>query len=94
MVNKGVGSHGQFDRLYVLPVRDRDCPLHCRCFYLSGISLVQEMAGEKKRAIEALRKWQGKKNQRNRMLRTGLKVAYYMPNGLNQGLYKLRLKIF
>ena len=35
--------------LYVLPVRDRDCPLHCRCFYLSGISLVQEMAGEKKR---------------------------------------------
>lgn len=52
------------------------------------------MAGEKKRAIEALRKWQGKKNQRNRMLRTGLKVAYYMPNGLNQGLYKLRLKIF
>ena len=49
MVNKGVGSHGQFDRLYVLPVRDRDCPLHCRCFYLSGISLVQEMSGEKKR---------------------------------------------
>ena len=49
MVNKGVGSHGQFDRLYVLPVRDRDRPLHCRCFYLSGISLVQEMAGEKKR---------------------------------------------
>ena len=48
-VNKGVGSHGQFDRLYVLPVRDRDRPLHCRCFYLSGISLVQEMAGEKKR---------------------------------------------
>ena len=44
MVNKGVGSHGQFDRLYVLPVRDRDRPLHCRCFYLSGISLVQEMA--------------------------------------------------
>ena len=42
-------SHGQFDRLYVLPVRDRDRPLHCRCFYLSGISLVQEMAGEKKR---------------------------------------------
>ena len=37
------------DRLYVLPVRDRDRPLHCRCFYLSGISLVQEMAGEKKR---------------------------------------------
>ena len=48
MVNKGVGSHGQFDRLYVLPVRDRDCPLHCRCFYLSGISLVQEVAGEKR----------------------------------------------
>lgn len=57
-------------------------------------SFTSIMAGEKKRAIEALRKWQGKKNQRNRMLRTGLKVAYYMPNGLNQGLYKLRLKIF
>ena len=47
MVNKGVGSHGQFDRFYVLPVCDRDRPLHCRCFYLSAISLVQEMAGEK-----------------------------------------------
>ena len=54
MVNKGVGSHGQFDRLYVLPVRDRDHPLHCRCFYLSGISLVQEMAGEM-RLIESSR---------------------------------------
>lgn len=52
------------------------------------------MAGEKNRAKEALQKWQGKRNQRNRMLRTGLKVAYYMPTGLNQGLYKLRLKIF
>ena len=49
MVNKGAGKDGQFDRLYVLPVRDRDRPLHCRCFYLSGISLVQKMAGEKKR---------------------------------------------
>lgn len=32
---------------YLFVIRDR--PLHCRCFYLSGISLVQKMAGEKKR---------------------------------------------
>lgn len=52
------------------------------------------MAGEKKRAKQALKNWQGTKNRRNGILKAGLKVAYYMPNGINQTLYKLRLKIF
>lgn len=52
------------------------------------------MAGEKERAIQALRAWQGEKNRRNMIFRTGLKIAYCMPNWLNQTLYKVRLKIF
>ena len=52
------------------------------------------MAGEKQRAIQALRAWQGEKNRRNMIFRTGLKIAYCMPNWLNQTLYKVRLKIF
>ena len=34
------------------------------------------MAGEKERAIQALRAWQGEKNRRNMIFRTGLKIAY------------------
>lgn len=52
------------------------------------------MAGEKERAKQALNKWAGERNRRNRILKTGLKIAYFMPNGINQTLYKLRLKIF
>lgn len=52
------------------------------------------MAGDKKRANKALKEWKGIKNKRNRMLRSGLKVAYLMPNFINQAIYKLRLKIF
>lgn len=52
------------------------------------------MAGEKERAKQALNKWEGERNRRNWILKTGLKIAYFMPNGINQTLYKLRLKIF
>lgn len=52
------------------------------------------MAGEKKRAGQALKSWKGMKCRRNRILRTGLRVAYCMPTRLNQALYKARLKLF
>ena len=52
------------------------------------------MAGEKKRAKKALKSWKGEKNRRNRMLRMGLRVAAFMPAGLNRLIYKIRLKIF
>lgn len=82
-MQKGIHSEEELDAI------QRKYDLKMTVYIFTSI-----MAGEKKRAIEALKKWQGKKNQRNRMLRTGLKIAYYMPNGLNQSLYKLRLKIF
>lgn len=52
------------------------------------------MAGEKERAKQALKKWEGKINRRNQILKIGLKIAYYMPNGINQTLYKIRMKIY
>lgn len=52
------------------------------------------MAGEKKRAWDTLHNWRGKKNKRNRMLRTGLKIAAIMPTCVNRILYKARLRLF
>lgn len=52
------------------------------------------MAGEKREAYKALKSWKGNKNRRNRFLRMGLRIAYYTPSCINQGIYRLRLKLF
>ena len=52
------------------------------------------MAGEKKRAIKAMRMWKGEKNRKNKILRMGLKIALLMPAKINQLIYELRLKLF
>lgn len=52
------------------------------------------LAGEKKRAREALRSWQGEKNTRNRLLRAGLRIAGLMPTAVNRWIYNIRLKVF
>lgn len=52
------------------------------------------LAGEKARAAEELRNWKGESVFRNRMLRTGLRIAKLMPTKLNQWIYSIRLKVF
>lgn len=52
------------------------------------------LAGEKKRASEALRSWKGTRNKRNNLLRVGLKIAKLMPTKVNQWIYGIRLKVF
>lgn len=52
------------------------------------------LAGEKKRAAEALRSWKGEKNMRNRLLRMGLRIANYMPTVVNQWIFSIRMKAF
>lgn len=52
------------------------------------------LAGEKKRAAEALKSWKGEKNMRNRLLRMGLRIANFMPTPVNRWIYNIRLKVF
>ena len=52
------------------------------------------LSGEKARATQELKNWKGTKNLRNRLLRTGLRIAKYTPNKLNRWIYSIRLKVF
>lgn len=52
------------------------------------------LAGDKKRADEALRSWKGSKNIKNRILRTGLRAAKWMPAKINQLAFEIRMKVF
>lgn len=52
------------------------------------------LAGDKKRALKAVKSWKGKKNKRNRILKAGLFIAYYMPRFINRWVYNIRLKVF
>jgi hypothetical protein len=52
------------------------------------------LAGDKKRAEEALRSWKGSKNMKNRVLRTGLRIAKFMPAKINQLAFEIRMKVF
>ena len=52
------------------------------------------LAGDKKRASEALKSWKGERNRRNRLLRTGLRIAKLMPTAVNRWIYNIRLKVF
>lgn len=52
------------------------------------------LAGEKKRADQAMRDWKGEKNMRNRALRAGLRIANFMPTAVNRWVYHIRLKVF
>lgn len=52
------------------------------------------LAGDKKRASEALKSWKGEKNNRNRLLRAGLSIAKLMPTAVNRWIYSIRLKVF
>lgn len=52
------------------------------------------LAGDKKRASEALKSWKGERNNRNRLLRAGLSIAKLMPTAVNRWIYNIRLKVF
>lgn len=52
------------------------------------------LAGEKKRAAQALREWKGEKNTYNRLLRTGLRIAMMMPAWVNRFVFGIRMKVF
>ena len=52
------------------------------------------MAGEKQRAAQALKSWKGSRNLRNRLLRSGLRIANLMPAAVNRWIYQIRLKVF
>ena len=52
------------------------------------------LAGDKKRASEALKSWKGERNNRNRLLRAGLSIAKLMPTAVNRWIYSIRLKVF
>lgn len=52
------------------------------------------LAGEKKRAAQAMKCWKGEKNNRNRLLRMGLRIAGLMPTAVNRWIYHIRLKVF
>ena len=52
------------------------------------------LAGEKKRAAQALREWKGEKNTYNRRLRTGLRIAMMMPAWINRFVFGIRMKVF
>lgn len=52
------------------------------------------LAGEKKRAAQALKAWKGERNKRNTLLRAGLWIAKLMPTPVNRWIYNIRLKVF
>lgn len=52
------------------------------------------LAGEKKRAAQALREWKGEKNTYNRLLRSGLRIAMMMPAWVNRFVFGIRMKVF
>ena len=52
------------------------------------------LAGERKRAAQALRAWKGEKNTYNRLLRTGLHIAMMMPAWVNRFVFGIRMKVF
>ena len=52
------------------------------------------LAGERKRAAQALRAWKGEKNTYNRLLRTGLRIAMMMPAWVNRFVFGIRMKVF
>lgn len=52
------------------------------------------LAGDKKRALRAVKSWKGKKNKRNRLLKAGLFIAYYMPTFVNRLIFGIRMKVF
>lgn len=52
------------------------------------------LAGEKDRASQALREWKGEKNTTNRLLRTGLRIAKWMPAWVNRFVFGIRMKVF
>ena len=52
------------------------------------------LAGEKERATEALKNWQGEKNTTNRLLRMGLRIAKWMPAWVNRFVFGIRMKVF
>ena len=52
------------------------------------------LAGEKERAAKALKDWKGEKTTGNRLLRTGLRIAMWMPNWVNRLAFAIRMKVF
>ena len=52
------------------------------------------LAGERKRAAQALRAWKGEKNTYNRLLRSGLRIAMMMPAWVNRFVFGIRMKVF
>lgn len=52
------------------------------------------MAGERKRAMKALKSWKGKKNLQNSALRAGLTIAGILPAFIHRWIYNIRLKVF
>ena len=52
------------------------------------------LAGERKRAAQALRAWKGEKSTYNRLLRTGLRIAMMMPDWVNRFVFGIRMKVF
>lgn len=52
------------------------------------------LAGEKARASKALKEWKGEKNTTNRLLRTGLRIAGWMPAWVNRFVFGIRMKVF
>ena len=52
------------------------------------------LAGEKCRAKEALKSWKGKNTRETFVLKTGLRIAAFMPTFVNRTLYNIRLKVF
>lgn len=52
------------------------------------------LAGERKRAREACMSWKGKNSWKIWLLKSGLKIAMFMPEGVNRWIYAVRLKVF
>ena len=52
------------------------------------------LAGQKERARQALRDWKGVKNATNRLLRSGLRIAMWMPGWVNRFVFGIRMKVF
>ena len=52
------------------------------------------LAGQKERAKQALRDWKGEKNATNRLLRSGLRIAMWMPGWVNRFVFGIRMKVF
>ena len=52
------------------------------------------LAGEKKRAEQALKSWRGKFSWKRSGIKTCLRIAGIMPAFLNRWLYAIRLKVF